>query len=140
MTTTMVSIPILHPELVSLLEEEGIDQASTLTKAQLVSLLVKQIGLHRRDAKELVDSFFQLISDTLIQGEDVKLSGFGNFHVRAKRERPGRNPRTGEAVSITPRHVVTFHASAKLKEQAQQAVLLHESSQTPSQHKADSGV
>jgi integration host factor subunit alpha len=134
MTTTM---PILHPELASVTEED-MEQAATLTKAQLVALLVNRLGLHRRDAKELVDSFFELISDTLIQAEDVKLSGFGNFHVRAKRERPGRNPRTGEAVSITPRHVVTFHASAKLKDEAQQSVVLHDVSNAP--HKAGRGV
>jgi integration host factor subunit alpha len=63
----------------------------------------------------MVEAFFELINDTLVQGTDVKLSGFGNFQIRQKAPRPGRNPRTGEAIPIKARQVVTFHASAKLK-------------------------
>lgn len=113
-----MSTPISHPELAHLTQEDETD-AGTLTKAQLVALLVNRLTINRRDAKDMVDTFFEIMSNTLIQGEDLKLSGFGNFHIRSKGMRPGRNPRTGQAVAITPRHVVTFHASAKLKEDAQ---------------------
>ena len=67
----------------------------------------------------MVDAFFDLISDSLVEGNDVKISGFGNFQIRTKAARPGRNPRTGEAIAIQARRVVTFHASHKLKEQIQ---------------------
>lgn len=113
-----MSTSISHPELATLAEDDESASTETLTKAQLAALLVNRLNVNRRDAKDIVDSFFEIMSDTLIQGEDLKLSGFGNFHVRSKGERPGRNPRTGQAVAITPRHVVTFHASAKLKEDA----------------------
>jgi integration host factor subunit alpha len=63
----------------------------------------------------MVEAFFELIHGTLVQGDDVKLSGFGNFNIRRKAPRPGRNPRTGEAIPIKARNVVTFHASHKLK-------------------------
>ncbi|MEN9844118.1 MAG: hypothetical protein RLZZ612_1947 [Pseudomonadota bacterium] len=118
-----MSTSISHPEL-SYLPEEGINSTDvdTLTKAHLVALLVDRLNIGRRESKEMVDTFFEIMSDTLIQGENLKLSGFGNFHVRSKGQRPGRNPRTGQAVAITPRHVVTFHASAKLKEEAQDCV------------------
>jgi integration host factor subunit alpha len=118
-----MSTSISHPEL-SYLPEEGTNSTDvdTLTKAHLVALLVDRLNIGRRESKEMVDTFFEIMSDTLIQGENLKLSGFGNFHVRSKGQRPGRNPRTGQAVAITPRHVVTFHASAKLKEEAQDCV------------------
>ena len=99
--------------------------ASALTKAQLAELLYEQIGLNKRESKDMVDAFFDLISDSLVQGEDVKISGFGNFHIRTKAARPGRNPRTGEPVAIAARRVVTFHASPKLKEQVQAAAVGH---------------
>jgi len=67
----------------------------------------------------MVDAFFDLMVERLISGEDVKLSGFGNFQVRIKAPRPGRNPRTGELIPIAARRVATFHASLKLKEQIQ---------------------
>jgi len=88
---------------------------TTLTKAELAEALFEHIGLNKREAKELVDSFFEEIRDALARGEAVKLSGFGNFQVRSKPPRPGRNPRTGQAVPISARRVVTFHASQKLK-------------------------
>jgi integration host factor subunit alpha len=90
-----------------------------LTKAQLAELLFDQIGLNKREAKDMVDAFFDLISDSLVDGDDVKISGFGNFQIRTKAPRPGRNPRTGETIPIQARRVVTFHASHKLKEQIQ---------------------
>ena len=93
-----------------------------LTKAQLADLLFEQIGLNKRESKDMVDAFFDLLSDSLVDGSDVKLSGFGNFQIRTKAPRPGRNPRTGEAIPIQARRVVTFHASHKLKEQIQAKV------------------
>lgn len=93
---------------------------SALTKAQLAELLYEHIGLNKRESKEMVDAFFDLISQQLVDGHDVKISGFGNFHIRTKAPRPGRNPRTGEPVAIEARRVVTFHASPKLKEAVQQ--------------------
>lgn len=95
-------------------------QTPALTKAQLSELLFEQIGLNKREAKDMVDAFFDLISGNLVQGNDVKISGFGNFQIRTKAPRPGRNPRTGETIPIEARRVVTFHASHKLKEQIQE--------------------
>ena len=94
-------------------------ETPALTKAQLAELLFEQIGLNKRESKEMIDVFFELISDHLVDGKDVKISGFGNFQIRTKAPRPGRNPRTGEAIPIQARRVVTFHASHKLKEQIQ---------------------
>lgn len=91
-------------------------ETAALTKAQLADLLYENIGLNKREAKEMVEAFFNAISQTLLTGEDVKLSGFGNFQLRVKAPRPGRNPRTGELIPIEARKVVTFHASQKLKE------------------------
>ena len=90
-------------------------QTSTLTKAQLAEKLFDNIGLNKREAKDMVDAFFDLIVQELVQGRDVKISGFGNFQLRSKSPRPGRNPRTGELISIEARRVVTVHASHKLK-------------------------
>lgn len=87
----------------------------TLTKAELAELLFDKVGLNKREAKEMVDLFFDEIRDALQRGDLVKLSGFGNFQLRDKPQRPGRNPKTGEAIPITARRVVTFHASQKLK-------------------------
>lgn len=97
-------------------------ESPALTKAQLADLLFEQIGLNKRESKDMVDAFFDLIAESLVNGEDVKISGFGNFHIRTKAARPGRNPRTGEPVDIAARRVVTFHASPKLKEQVQTQV------------------
>ena len=96
-------------------------ETPALTKAHLADLLFEQIGLNKRESKDMVDAFFDLICDKLVNGEDVKISGFGNFQIRTKAPRPGRNPRTGEAIAIQARRVVTFHASHKLKEQIQQS-------------------
>jgi integration host factor subunit alpha len=94
-------------------------QTPALTKAHLAELLFEQIGLNKRESKDMIDAFFVLISDSLVQGVDAKISGFGNFQIRTKAPRPGRNPRTGEAIPIQARRVVTFHASTKLKDQIQ---------------------
>ena len=94
---------------------------STLTKAELTELLYEQVGLNNREAKEMVETFFEEICSALERGEMVKLSGFGNFQLRDKPQRPGRNPRTGEEIPITARRVVTFHASQKLKSMVESA-------------------
>jgi len=88
----------------------------TLTKSDIVEDLNNEIGLNKREAKELVDMFFNDIKNLLSEGHDVKLSGFGNFQLRNKSARPGRNPRTGEDVEISARKVVTFKSGQKLKE------------------------
>lgn len=94
-------------------------ETPALTKAHMAELLYEQIGLNKREAKDMVDAFFDVMVDALVQGEEVKISGFGNFQVRTKSARPGRNPRTGEPVPIEARRVVTFHASPKLRELVQ---------------------
>ena len=94
-------------------------ETPALTKAHLAELLFEQIGLNKRESKDMVEAFFDLVGNSLIEGTDVKISGFGNFQIRVKAPRPGRNPRTGEAIPIGERRVATFHASAKLKEQIQ---------------------
>jgi integration host factor subunit alpha len=94
-------------------------ETPALTKAQLADLLFEQIGLNKRESKDMIDAFFDLIAVSLVDGTDVKISGFGNFQIRTKAPRPGRNPRTGESIPIQARRVVTFHASHKLKEQSQ---------------------
>ncbi|MBP9609179.1 integration host factor subunit alpha [Laribacter hongkongensis] len=87
----------------------------TLTKAELADLLFDKVGLSKRESKDMVESFFEEIRVALEEGDSVKLSGFGNFQLRDKPQRPGRNPKTGEEIPITARRVVTFHASQKLK-------------------------
>ena len=86
-----------------------------LTKAEIAETLYEELGLNKREAKEFVEVFFNEISDVLVSGLDVKISGFGNFVLRDKKERPGRNPKTGEDVEISARRVVTFRAGQKLK-------------------------
>ena len=90
---------------------------TALTKAQLADALFDQIGLNKREAKDFVDAFFEIVSAELVRGNSVKISGFGNFEVHNKAARPGRNPQTGEPVVIAARRVVTFRASAMLREQ-----------------------
>jgi integration host factor subunit alpha len=90
-------------------------ETPTLTKAELSELLFERLGLNKRESKDMVEAFFELIQKSLLNGNDVKMSGFGNFNIRRKAPRPGRNPRTGEAIPIKARSVVTFHASHKLK-------------------------
>ncbi|MFM8623416.1 MAG: integration host factor subunit alpha [Betaproteobacteria bacterium] len=96
-------------------------ETPALTKAHLADILFDQIGLNKRESKDMVDAFFDLVSDSLVEGNDVKISSFGNFQIRTKAQRPGRNPRTGEEVPIKARRVVTFHASLKLREQIQRS-------------------
>ena len=88
----------------------------TLTKAELSEVLFEKVGLNKQEAKDFVEEFFEEIRVALERGESVKLSGFGNFILRDKTSRPGRNPKTGQEVEIAARRVVTFHASHKLKE------------------------
>ena len=90
-------------------------ETPTLTKAELADLLFERIGLNKRESKDMVEAFFDLIHASLVTSDDVKMSGFGNFNIRRKAPRPGRNPRTGESIPIKARNVVTFHASHKLK-------------------------
>jgi integration host factor subunit alpha len=90
-------------------------ETPTLTKAELAELLFERLGLNKRESKDMVEAFFDIIHGTLVTGNDVKMSGFGNFNIRRKAPRPGRNPRTGESIPIKARNVVTFHASHKLK-------------------------
>jgi integration host factor subunit alpha len=86
-----------------------------LTKAEMSERLFDDVGLNKREAKEFVDVFFESICDALVQGRSVKLSGFGNFDLRKKNERPGRNPKTGKEIPISARRVVTFRPGQKLK-------------------------
>ncbi|MBU2924770.1 integration host factor subunit alpha [Colwellia sp. 4_MG-2023] len=86
-----------------------------LTKAEVAEHLFEKVGLSKRDAKDMVEMFFEDIRETLESGEQVKLSGFGNFDLRQKSERPGRNPKTGEDIPISARKVVTFRPGQKLK-------------------------
>ena len=95
-------------------------QTTTLTKAHLADLLFDDIGLSKREANDMIDAVFQLMLERLVQGEDVKLSNFGNFQVRTKNARPGRNPRTGEAVPVPPRRVPVFKVSKELKDMVAQ--------------------
>ncbi len=91
-----------------------------LTKADLAEALYNELGLNKREAKEFVELFFEKIRASLSAGESVKLSGFGNFDLRNKNPRPGRNPKTGEEIPISARRVVTFRASHKLKERVEE--------------------
>ncbi|MBZ0071216.1 MAG: integration host factor subunit alpha [Thiohalobacteraceae bacterium] len=86
-----------------------------LTKAELAETLFEELGLNKREAKELVEMFFEEIRQALESGNQVKLSGFGNFDLRDKNRRPGRNPKTGEEIPISARRVVTFRPGQKLK-------------------------
>jgi integration host factor subunit alpha len=86
-----------------------------LTKADMAEKLFDELGLNKREAKEMVEMFFEKIRAGLEEGSQVKLSGFGNFDLREKKERPGRNPKTGEEIPITARRVVTFRPGQKLK-------------------------
>lgn len=94
-------------------------ETPTLTKAELAELLFDRLGLNKRESKDMVEAFFEIVHGSLVQGQDVKLSSFGNFNVRRKAPRPGRNPRTGESIPIKARQVVTFHPSLKLKAMVQ---------------------
>ena len=86
-----------------------------LTKADIAEHLFTQLGMSKREAKDMVEAFFEEIRQALERGEQVKISGFGNFDLREKNQRPGRNPKTGEDISISARRVVTFRPGQKLK-------------------------
>jgi len=88
---------------------------TTLTKADLAETLFSKVGLNKREAKDIVEQFFEEIRVALEKGWQVKLSGFGNFLLRDKSERPGRNPKTGEEIPVSSRRVVTFRPSQKLR-------------------------
>ncbi|WP_017445672.1 integration host factor subunit alpha [Gayadomonas joobiniege] len=94
-----------------------------LTKAEIAEHLFEQLGVNKKDSKEIVELFFEEIRAALENGEQVKLSGFGNFDIRDKSERPGRNPKTGEDIPITARRVVTFKPGQKLKARVEEADL-----------------
>ncbi|MBL4820505.1 MAG: integration host factor subunit alpha [Gammaproteobacteria bacterium] len=88
---------------------------SALTKAEMAERLFDELGLNKREAKELVEQFFEEVRLSLEKNEQVKLSGYGNFDLRDKKQRPGRNPKTGEEIPIQARRVVTFRPGQKLK-------------------------
>ena len=105
MNDKISDLPVLLPTI----------ETPTLTKAELSEMLFDRLGLNKRESKDMVEAFFESVQGALVEGQDVKLSGFGNFQIRRKAPRPGRNPRTGEVIPIKARNVVTFHASQKLK-------------------------
>ena len=88
---------------------------TTLTKAEMALLLCSELGVNKREARQIVESFFEHMRVALARGEGVKLSGFGNFNLRQKSPRPGRNPKTGQEIPITARRVVTFKPGQQLK-------------------------
>ena len=90
---------------------------TTLTKAELADLLFAKVGLNKREAKDMVEAFFEEIRSQLEQGESVKLSGFGNFQLRDKPQRPGRNPKTGEQVHVPPKKIPYFKPGKHLREE-----------------------
>ena len=91
-------------------------ETPALTKAQLADLLFEQIGLNKRESKDMIDAFFDLIAQSLVDGTDVKISGFGNFQIRTKAPRPGRNPRTGDSVFVEEKWVPFFKTGKELRE------------------------
>lgn len=88
---------------------------NALSKAMIAEDLCRELNLQKADARQMVDEFFEIIRNALEHGQSVKLSGFGNFNLRDKPQRPGRNPRTGELIPVTARRVVTFRPGLKLK-------------------------
>ena len=98
----------------------------TVTKMELANILFDKLGLNKREAKEFVELFFEEIRTALESGDSVKFSGFGSFSVRDKPRRPGRNPKTGEEVSVSARRVVTYKASQKIKDRVAGSVKMIE--------------
>lgn len=88
----------------------------TLTKADMVEHIVRRLRITHQQGRMMVDNFFQELSDSLVNGQEIKLSGFGNFELKDKRSRPGRNPKTGEEVAVSARRVVTFKAGQKFRQ------------------------
>jgi len=95
---------------------------NTLTKADLSDKVSSELGLNKREAKDVVETFFEKVRVALETGQQVKLSGFGNFDLRDKKQRPGRNPKTGEEIPISARRVVTFRPGQKLKSRVESNV------------------
>lgn len=93
----------------------GMGSMSALTKSEMAEKLFEELGLNKREAREIVELFFEEIRMCLESNEQVKLSGFGNFDLRDKNQRPGRNPKTGEEIPISARRVVTFRPGQKLR-------------------------
>lgn len=93
-----------------------------LTKADLTELLYEQLGFSKRESKEFVDLFFEELRSTLENGDYIKLSGFGNFELRDKNERPGRNPKTGEEIPISARRVVSFKPGQKMRSRVESRI------------------
>jgi len=104
---------------------------SALTKAELAEHINEYLELSKRDSKQLVETFFDEIRGCLRENEQVKLSGFGNFDLRDKSERPGRNPKTGEEIPITARRVVTFRPGQKLKMQVEEYIASQQKKAVP---------
>ena len=94
----------------------------TVTKMELANVLFDELGLNKREAKEFIELFFEEIRSALENGDNVKFSGFGSFSVRDKRQRPGRNPKTGEEIPVSARRVVTYKASQKIKDRVADSV------------------
>ena len=88
---------------------------SALTKADMIDRLTIRLRITRQDARQIVDKFFEEISQNLADGKEVKISGFGNFELKEKKSRPGRNPKTGESIPVKARRVVTFKAGQKFR-------------------------
>ena len=105
----------LEPDANDDIQTDGERSLGALTKAKMADQLYDELGLNKREAKEIVELFFDEILRSLENNVQVKLSGFGNFDLREKGERPGRNPKTGEEIPITARRVVTFRPGQKLK-------------------------
>ncbi len=110
----------------------------TLTRADLVEAVIENVGLPRHEAAELVETVLQELSSTLARGEPVKLSSFGSFGIREKRERIGRNPKTGEEVPITPRRVLVFRASNIMKKRIDETIKADLGKATPGKKKSRS--
>lgn len=95
---------------------------TAISKAMIADKLADKLGINKLDAQKIVNLFFEDLRETLARGEPIKLSGFGNFNLRDKGERPGRNPKTGEPVIISARRVVTFKQGLKLKKRIEKEV------------------
>ena len=88
-----------------------------MTKADIIEAIYDEVGFPKRESADMVETLFDIIKETLENGENIKLSGFGSFNIRDKRARRGRNPQTGESITITPRRVLTFKASNVFRDQ-----------------------
>ena len=104
---------------------------AALTKADLAEMLFDDLGLNKREAREIVEMFYAEISEALEKNDNVKISGFGNFELRDKKSRPGRNPKTGEEVAISARRVVTFKPGQKLRSRVETYARSGENNQLP---------